>query len=183
MSEEGTDKEREFLVTGAKKYFAVEEAMEQFRHRVQDQVATLVADRLSEINKACEMDWTVDDIRQYKERNPDNYNVGKQIGVDGFGALYFYLKLWREKCEVYVDLYRWRMDLAGDLWKRAASNTIKGNDIWFHRDVPEDGIPEFGERLSEAIDDFVKFIGSAGGLKRYVPSAKPEQPPMPASPQ
>jgi hypothetical protein len=49
--------------------------------------------------------------------------------------------------------------------------------------VPEDGIPEFGERLSEAIDDFVKFIGDAGGLKRYLASAKLEQPPMPALPQ
>jgi len=180
MSEEGTDKEREFLVTGAKKYLAVDDAMAQFRRRVQDQIATLVGGRLSEINKACEMDWAVDDIKEYKERNPDNFNVGTRIAVDGFGALYFYLKLWREKCEVYVDLYRWRMDLAGDLWKRAANRT---NDIYFNRVVPEDGIPEFGERLSEAIDDFVKFIGNAGGLKRYLPSAKLEQPPMPASPQ
>ncbi len=111
MSEEVTDEERKFLVTGAKTYFAVDEAMEQFRHRVQDQVATLVGGRLSEINKACEMDWTVDDITGYRERNPDNYNVGKQIAVVGFGGLYFYLKLWREKCEVYVNLYRSRMGL------------------------------------------------------------------------
>lgn len=180
MSEEGTDEEREFLVTGAKKYFAVDEAMEQFRHRVQDQVATLVGGRLSEINKACEMDWAVNDIKDCSFRNPDNCNVGKQITIEGFGTLYFYLKLWRERYEVCVDLSRRRMDLAGDLWKRAANKT---NDIFFNRVVPEDGIPEFGERLSEAIDDFVKLIGDAGGLKRYLPSAKLEQPPMPAIPE
>ncbi len=180
MSEEGTGEEREFLVAGAKKYLAVDDAMTQFRHRVQDQIATLVDGLLSEINKACEMDWTVNDIKEYSFRNPDNYNVGKQIAIDGFGGLYFYLKLWRERYEVYVNLYRRRRDLAGDLWKRAANKT---NDIYFYRVVPEDGIPEFGERLSEAIDDFVKFIGDAGGLKRYLASAKLEQPPMPALPQ
>lgn len=180
MSEEGTDKEREFLVTGAKKYLVVDEAMEQFRHRVQDQIATLVQRRLSEINKACEMDWTVDDIAGYKERYSDNCNIGKQVAVDGFGGLYFYLKLCRDKYEVYVNLYRRRADLAGDLWQRAACST---NNINFIRVVPEDGIPEFGERLTEAIDDFVKFIGDAGGLKKYLPSGKLEQPPMPALPQ
>jgi hypothetical protein len=180
MNEEGADKEREFLVAGAKTYLAVDDAMTQFRNQVQEQIATLVSGRLSEINKACEMDWTVNDIKDYSPRSGDPYNVGKQIAVDGLGGLCFYLKLWREKYEVYVDLYRRRIDLAADLWKRDANRT---NDVYFRRAVPQDGVPEFGERLSEAIDDFIKFIGDAGGLKRCLPSPKLEQPPMPALPE
>jgi hypothetical protein len=171
MSQEGPDKEREFLVTGARNYLAVDDAMTLFHHRVQDRIATLVGVRLSEINAACETDWTENDIRDYSSRNPDNYNVGKQVAVEGFGGLYFYLKLWRERFEVYVDLYRRRTDLADEVWKRAGS---RGNDICFKRPVPEDRVPELGEHLDEAISEFVKFIGGAGGLKRSLPSPKLE---------
>jgi hypothetical protein len=56
MSDNGSDKEREFFVIGAKTYLAVDDAMAQFRRIVQDQCTTLVSTRLDEINRACEMD-------------------------------------------------------------------------------------------------------------------------------
>ena len=57
MSDNGSDKEREFFVIGAKTYLAVDDAMAQFRRIVQDQCTTLVSTRLDEINRACETAW------------------------------------------------------------------------------------------------------------------------------
>ena len=176
MSNNGSDKEREFFVTGTETYLDVDDAMAQFRRMVQDQCTTLVSRRLDEINRACEMDWTPNDLRDYTSRQSDHFNVGKQVAVENFGGLYFYLELRRGNDDlVYktlVDLYRQRANLGAALWNcGAASGTAhcKGNDLTFEQLVSKDKIPDFVEHLNQAIDDFIKLIGDCGGLRKYLP--------------
>jgi hypothetical protein len=182
MSDNRSDKEREFFVTGAKTYLDVDEAMAQFRRTIQDQITTLVNGRLDEINRACEMDWNPNDLGDYTPRKPDCFQVGKQLTVKNIGGLYcgglyFYFRIGRETGTlVYttvVDLYRLRTNLAVDLWKHAAdSNTAscKGTDIWFEQRVPSEyESPDFLKYLGRALDEFILFIGDSGGLKKHLP--------------
>lgn len=173
MSDDGSDKEREFLAIGAKTYLDVDDAMAMFRRRVQDQITRLVNNRLGEINRVCEMEWTSDSLGDYTERWPDGFNVGKQVVVGGLGRLYFYFGLRREKpYQTVVSLYRQRVNIAVTLWNRATDSHVghcKGNSLWFERPVSEDEVSDFVGYLNQAIDDFVKFIGDCEGLQKHLP--------------
>lgn len=148
--------------------------MAQFRHMGQDKIATSVSGRLEEINRACDMTWTTNDLKDYTSRQSDSFQVGKQVTVENgglyCGGLYFYLRMGREGgALVYttvVDLYRLRASLAIYLWKcGAASGTAScgTNDLWFQQRVPSaDKTPDFLEHLNRALDDFIKFIGDCG---------------------
>jgi hypothetical protein len=186
MSSNGSDREREFFVTGAETYLDADDAMAQFRHMVQDKIATLVSGRLEEINRACDMAWTTNDLKDYTSRQSDNFLVGKQVTVESpsglyCGGLYFYLRIGREggalAYTTMVDLYRLRANIAKDLWKcGAASGTAswKGTDLWFQQKVPSsDETPDFPEHLNRALDDFIKFIGDCGGIRKHLPAEPP----------
>jgi hypothetical protein len=181
MSEAVSNKEREFFVTGAKTYLDVDDAMAQFRRRIQDQVTKLVDRRLDEINRACETDWTANDLRDYTERLSDCFCVGKQVALENFGALYFYLRICREDANLayttIVDLYRQRANLAIGLWDFGTiSNTAscKGNDIFFpQRLLSEEQVLNFPEHLNSALDNFITFIRGCGGLSKYLPKKPP----------
>lgn len=50
-------------MAGARTYLLdVDDAMAQFRRTIQEQISTLLSNRLDEINRACEMDWTPNDL-------------------------------------------------------------------------------------------------------------------------
>jgi hypothetical protein len=180
MSEIGSDKEREFFVTGARTYLDVADAMAEFRRQVQDQCSIVVSRRLDEINRACEMDWTRNALKDYIWPQSDCFHVGNKILVKELGnqgGLYFCLELLRRDdnvvCAALVVLYRERGSLAVDLWVRlrgVRSDTAysTGNDLIFTRRLSEDKISSFQEYLNRAIDDFIAFINSSGGLKRYL---------------
>jgi hypothetical protein len=180
MSENGSDTVREFLVTGARTYLDVADAMAEFRRQVQDQCTTVVSRRLDEINRACEMDWTGNGFKDYIWPQSGCFHVGKKVLVKELGnqgGLYFCLELLRRGdsvvCAALVCLYRERGNLAVDLWARlrgAASDAAHsdGNNIFFTRRLSEDEIPAFQEYLNGAIDDFIAFIIASSGLKRYL---------------
>jgi hypothetical protein len=154
--------------------------MAEFRRQVQDQCTTVASRRLDEIKRACEMDWTRNDLKDYTWRPSDCFHVGKKILVKELGnegGLYFCLELLRRGDSVasaaLAYLYRERRSLAVDLWARmrgAASDTASsdGNDLFFTRRLSEDKIPDFQEYLNRTIDDFIAFISASGGLKRYL---------------
>jgi hypothetical protein len=177
MSDGGMDKETDFFVTGAKTYLDVEAAMAEFRRQVQGHCMKVASDRLDEINKAAEMDWTRNDLKDYRGVELNRVYLGKQVQVEGFGTIYFYLTLSRADDHgtyaASVDLRRQRKGLADDLWvrlSRTSSDTayIAGNNLVFTRPLAEDQLQQFREHLDQAIDDFVTFIRDSGGLKKYL---------------
>jgi hypothetical protein len=185
MSDNGSDQEREFFVTGAKTYLDVDDAMAQFRHMIQDKITTSVSRRLDDINQACDMAWTTNDLKDYTSRQSDSFLVGKQVTVENgglyCGGLYFYLRIGRESgALVYttiVDLYRLRANIAIDLWKCGAASVTaswKGTNLWFQQRVPSaDETPDFLEHLNRALDDFIKFVRDCGGLRKHLPPGPP----------
>ncbi len=182
MSDNGSDKATEFFVTGTKTYLDVDDAMAEFRRLVRDQCRVVASKRLDEINRACEMKWTVNDLKDYSWRQTDCFHVGKQIAVENLGGLYFCLELNREDdatiCGALVYLWRQRAALAGDLWDRlsnAASDTAypEGNNLVFERLLSESDGPNFREHLNRAIDDFIAFVSGGGGLKKYLVQGSP----------
>ncbi len=173
MSDNESDKEREFFETGAKSYLDVDDAMAQWRRMVQDQVTTLINRRLEEINRACGTEWTPNELKDYTERQPDKYLAGKWITVENFGGVYFYLGLSRGErdsltYEVFADLFRQRQNLAKALWNgRSACHARESskNTLGFLKTVPSGEISEFPKYLDMAIDAFIKCVGDRGGLK------------------
>jgi hypothetical protein len=152
--------------------------MTQFCRSVQERISASLSRRLDEIDRACKMDWTADDLRDYTWRSPNCFHVGKQLAVKDLGALYFCLELDRAKGSVaygaLVYLYRQRSSLAVDLWarlERATSDTAycEGNSLIFERGLSEEEIPDFSEHLNRALDDCLGFIEGCAGLKKYVP--------------
>jgi hypothetical protein len=176
MNNDGSDREREFFVTGVKKYFEVDDAMAEFRRLVQQQCKTVVISRLAEVNQACDMRWTVDDLNDYSEKTDQHRFIGKQVEVKGLGGLYFCLRLSREDDSepfyAHVFLYRIRRNLATGLWDRSGTNasvTWKGrNNIGFGRRLPEDKIPHFEDYLNGAVTDFLAFINESGGIRKHL---------------
>src|SRR5580704_12893500 len=116
----GADQEKEFFVTGARTYLDVDAAMTEFRRQVQDQCKRVVSKRLDAINRAAVMDWTPNDLKDYREADLAGVHIGKQLRVEGFGLVYFYLTLSRENNhQSYassVCLYRQHSRIAVDLW-------------------------------------------------------------------
>ena len=176
MNNDGSDREREFFVTGVKTYFEVDDAMAEFRRLVQQQCKTVVISRLAEVNQACGMHWTVNDLNDYLERTGEHHYIGKKIEVKGLGGLYFCLRLSREDegkpFYAYVFLYRTRRDLATGLWDRSGAITSvpwKGrNNIGFGGPLPEDKIPDFEDYLDQAVTGFLAFINESGGLRKHL---------------
>jgi hypothetical protein len=175
MKNEGSDRKREFLITGARTYVDVDDAMMEFRRLVQDQCRKVVSVRLDEVSRACGIDWKPNEIRNYIERTAYYFNFGKQLAVEKLGGLYFCLRLPREhdrgSFRASVFLYRQNQNLASELWGRLNStsdNSYSGpNNLFFERRISGDNIPDFGEYLDQAITDFNAFINVTGGLKEY----------------
>lgn len=170
MSDIETDHEREFLKTGAETYLDADDAMAAFRHKVQDEIAKVLSMRLDEINQACNMNWTRNDLKDYEGREKDRFYVGKQVVIKNFGVLYFYLRIYREngflRYAAVADLYRQRRSLAADLWS-------EGNDLLFERQLAQkESVPDFPEHLNNALDDFITFFRGRGGLQKYLPSTQ-----------
>jgi len=179
------DEVRQFLITGAKTYLDAHDAMAEFRRKIQDQIVTLARRCLHEINRACDMDWTQNDLTDYTEHESDRFYAGKQLAVKDPGGslrLYFYFRIVRENDSlVYttlVDLYRINRGLAKGLWESAAAKLAaapdtaswSGNDIWFHQRIPsENETPNFLEYLDRALQEFIGFIGECGGLRKHLP--------------
>ena len=174
-----SDVEREFFVTGVRTYVDVDDAMTEFRSLVQQQCKPVVISRLAEVNQACGMHWTVNDLNDYSQKTDEHQFIGKQMEVKGLGGLYFCLGLSREDDSrpfgAFVFLYRIRRDLATGLWEQAdasASVTWKGRrNFGFKRPLPEDKIPDFEDYLDQAVTDFLAFINESGGLGKYLLSA------------
>ena len=178
MSNKESDNEGEFLVAGAKTYLDVDDAMEQFRRLVQDHCTAMLSKRIDEVNRICKMDWTPNDLKDYKWRQPDSFHIGKHFAIENFGGLYICLELNREKdgmdYATVVYLWRQRRDLARDLWDRLHSapsdgQYCEGNSLIFQRPLSEDKIPSFLEYLNLTLNDFIAFIEGSGGLKKYLP--------------
>lgn len=177
MNNSGADLERDFFVTGARTYLDVDDAMTEFRRFVRNHCRVVASKRLGEINRACEMEWTANDLKDYSWRQPDCFHVGKQIAVENLGGIYFCLEMYRENDSVasgtLVYLYRRRADLAIALWDRldsTASDTAycEGNSLIFKRLLSEDEIPDFPEHLNRTVDAFIAFIVSCGGLTKHL---------------
>jgi hypothetical protein len=178
MSDTDSFVEMEFFVTGAMTYLDVDDAMAQFRRRVQDQCTVLVSRRLVDINHASNMSWTRDDLKDYKWREGDYFHVGTQLTVENLGGLYFCLELYREHqssvCGALVYLYRKRANLASLLWGQlpeGASDTAyrDGNNLFFERLLTKDELPNFPDHLNQQIDHFIAFMEGCGGLTKYLP--------------
>jgi hypothetical protein len=174
MNKDGLDREREFFVTGVKTYVDADDAISEFRHMVQHKCWTVACGRLEEVNEACGMHLTPTDLHDYVQKTDDHHYVGKQADVKGLGGIYFCLRLSRgdhgSRFDAFAFLYRTHRNLATSLWDRAgrsASATWKGRrNLGFSRPLPEDKIPDFEDRLDEAVTDFLAFINKNGGLKK-----------------
>jgi hypothetical protein len=175
MNGNGSDQEKDFFVTGAKTYLDVDAAMVEFRRQVQDLCMNVAIDRLHEINRASGMDWTRNDLKDYRETDLNCVYLGKQVQVEDFGTLFFYLTLSRERDRgpyaASVCLYRQSSKLAVNLWARLSgisSDTAdsKGNSLVFTRRIPENELHQFREHLAQAVDDFVTFVSASGGLAK-----------------
>jgi len=124
MSIKGSEAGREFFLTGAKLYLDVEDALEEFRRRVQEKCARVVEARLREIGQKIGQQWSPEDIRAYQgrwsEEGQQGGLVGRQLIVQGFGHLYFYLSLCREDDRIAyhagVSLWRQNSNAAGKLF-------------------------------------------------------------------
>jgi hypothetical protein len=184
MNDDRSENQKEFFVTGVKSYLDVRDAMEEFCRQVRDQCATVVHRRLDEINLACKMGWTENNLSDYRYFFPPSYpdaaHLGKKISVGALGTeggLYFYLMFPRRRdnpvYEAQVNLYRGRQDVAVDLW---ASFTGTGSDtafktsnaLIFKRALPEDKLADLVGYLTEATEDFIIFMSRVEGLKKYL---------------
>jgi hypothetical protein len=172
------DAEREFFVTGAKTYLDVNDAMAEFHRQVQHQCTDVLATRLRDLNRACQMDWTSVDLKDYQWR--EGHHIGKQLSIDGFGGLYFCLELYRKNGSTgygaLTYLWRRRATLAPTIWailKEAPSDTrwCDGSNLFFWQELAENRLPRFKSYLSKAIDEWVGFMEEVGGLKKHLPQA------------
>jgi hypothetical protein len=174
MSNEILDGERGFFVTGVNTYLEVDDAMSEFRRLVQHKCRTAASQRLDELNQACGMHWTVNDLNDYFEANTNNHHIGKQVELKGLGGLYFCLRLSRidksRPLAAFVFLYRLRRDLAADLWGQASGSVLGKNHLNFAQPFPEDKVLDFEGYLDRAVTDFLAFIKGSGGLQKYLGS-------------
>lgn len=183
MSVEGSAAEREFFLNGAKLYLEVKDALEEFRRQVQEKCANVVQPRICDIGGACEMDWSLQALTEYKWGPEGTQEFGRKLAIQGLGkndgGLYFCLELYREDgrcaCGAVVYLYRQNAPLASDLWARLKESDSpvtggyrEGHSLIFWRPILEDQIPEFERYLNETINDFIGFISRSGGLKKYI---------------
>jgi len=176
MNNFGSDREREFFVTGVKTYLEVDDAMTEFRRLVQQKCRDVIAKRLPELNQVCGIDWNVNDLGDYSEKSSDYQYLGKKIDVKGLGGIYFCLRLSAEDegspYHAFVFLYRIRKDLAPVLWGRskvdASVHWKGGNNIGFRQSVPADKVEVFEESLDQALTHFLAFIKESGGIRRHL---------------
>ncbi len=190
MRDDESEKEKEFLVTGARTYLDVDDAMIEFRRQIQDQCRAVVCSRLAEINRACNRNpnWTHNDVKTYFERftGDDCLYVGCRLDVEGFGGLYFCLKLAREEdsrlYHAVANLYRQNQSIAAELWgsfgEDVYTSSSKGpNNLFFAQGMSENDVPDLRERLNLAADDLIAFIDGSGDLKKYLGQGKPSSQP------
>jgi hypothetical protein len=183
MSVEQSAAKREFFLNGAKLYLEVRGALEEFRRQVRGKCTSVVQSRLRDIGGACEMDWNLQALTDYKWGPEGTQELGRKLAIEGlgknYGGLYFCLELDREDggcaCGAVVYLYRQNARLASDLWARLKESDSpvtggyrEGPSLIFWRPILEDEIPEFEEHLNVAIDDFIAFISRWGGLKKHI---------------
>src|ERR1035437_1668142 len=158
MNNIGLDDEKKILRTGARIYIDVEDAMTEFRRLIQDQCKIVVSRRLNEVSKACDLNWTVNNIKDYMQKATDGFYIGKQMSVKRFGGLYFCLRLSRKEDDrkqfsTFVLLYRQNKNLAVDLWDLlsdddAGTSYNRTHTLIFERRISEDNILDFQNYLN-----------------------------------
>jgi hypothetical protein len=184
MSDTRSDEEKNFFVAAAETYLDVDSAMTEFQRQVQDECKEAIRDRLGEISQACGKDCRLEYFREYRESGTGCIYLGRQMHLDGFGGLYFYLKIFREltifreydrtSYGAYISLYRQNKKHGKDLWDQISSTSpgrpyTKGNSLYVSRPIPKDQLLNFQDYLDDAISDFLAFITASGGLKKHLP--------------
>lgn len=176
MSGKRSEAELEFFLTGAKTYLDVEDALAEFRRQVQGRCRAVVKERLPDICCACQMEWTTDDLQDYKEGGGPSF-LGVKISLEVLGGVCFYFGMEREDNNqvygIWVQLWRKRRSLAPALWAlmeatETANTEYSANSLYFGCTLSEEQVPEFEEYLNRGIDLFLDFITKAGGLKKYL---------------
>ena len=163
MNTDASQAERDFLITGAKTYLDVDDAMEEFRRRIQEHSRSVVLERIGDLRRVCEQEWSTADVRRYSESGADVFQLGHKLGVKElgptYGGLYFSLKLYRDGGRNHslavAFLYRERKVLAPSLWDcfkdgEFQNSSISDWNIFFARPLSEANIPEFGSYLDQA---------------------------------
>ena len=121
MNADTSDAKKDFLITGARTYLDVDEAMKEFRRQIQEQSRRAVMGRLGDLTRVCGQEWSANDVRPYSERESDVFQLGHKLGVkelgSSYGGLYFSLKLSRDENRnlAVAFLYRERKALAGSI--------------------------------------------------------------------
>lgn len=171
MKRKQSEAEREFFLTGVRTWLDVEDAISEFRRQVQERCKAVVQPRLTDATRASGIEWTIDDLRDYEESDPNGRYLGTQLFIEALGRVYFYVAFYREGgYAASVCLWRKRSNLAVDLWA-LAPDSCYGNVLLFGPELDEEQCSEFEEHLNEAIDLFIAFLTKVGGLKKYVASA------------
>jgi hypothetical protein len=181
MTTNASQEERDFLITGAKTYLDVDDAMEEFRRQIQEQSRGVVLGRIGDLKRVCEQEWSANDIRRYSESGAGFFQLGHKLGVkelgSTYGGLFLCLKLSREGDRIrylaVAFIYREKKSLAVSLWDRFREGAFENSslsdwNIFFTRPLSEDDIPEFGKHLDQAIADLVAFIEESGGLLKHL---------------
>jgi hypothetical protein len=181
MNTDESQAQSDFLITGARTYLDVDDAMEEFRRLIQEQSRRVVLGRIGDLKRVCEQEWSANDVRRYSESGAEFFQVGHKLGVkelgSTYGGLYFCLKLYRDGNRNHslavAFLYHERKDLAVSLWDSFTdggfeNSSISDWNIFFARPLSEDNIPEFGRYLDQAIVDLIAFIEKSGGLRKHL---------------
>jgi hypothetical protein len=180
MSDTRSDEEKNFFVAAAETYLDVDSAMAEFQRQVQAECGKAISDQLAEINQACGMHRKLKDFNEFRESGIGCIYLGRQLHLEGFGGLYFYLKIFREydraSYGAYVSLYRRNRKHGQDLWNQMDSTSLggaytKGNSLYFTRPIPKDQLLNLRDHLGNAISDFLAFFTANGGLKKHLPPA------------
>jgi hypothetical protein len=180
MSDTRSDEEKNFFVAAAETYLDVDSAMAEFQRQVQDECKKAISARLGGINQACGVDRRLEYFREYRESGTGCIYLGRQLHLDGFGGLYFYLTIFREydrtSYGACISLYRQNKKHGKDLWDQISSTSpgrayTKGNSLYFSRPIPKDQLLNFQDHLDDAISDFLAFITANGGLKKHLAPA------------
>ncbi len=183
MRDDESEKVKEFLITGARTYLDVDDAVLEFRRQIQNKCRAVVCGRLAEINRACNRNpnWSDNDVKDYFERFTGGSYVGCRLDMERFGGLYFCLKIAREEnrtlYHAVANLCRNNKSIAAELWQSFGKEVHEGsykttNDLFFARVLSENDVPDLRDYLDQATVDLISFISDNGGLKKYLDQGK-----------